>query len=441
MWQGTRSLGYPSIVTEFQDAPNGLNSSLQLTESQYGAVEMYGLVPGAHDPDPGSNVPKMAQAYWRDQVPVRPAMPARTRVWLPAEFQVRSSYGSSTPKTGSARLGYNYFHGNLISDGLYIATQAPVVRRVKIGNLSYTFDTRADLWIMARTRNVRGIVMLTDWDGEYVVPYIPLEAERVEYYAYPGGFPASDTDIAAGNRGAWQIRVSVVAQSRTINEKLGITVRDLEAHYAVRRAGVGGVLEVVEDDTPHNLRHILFTHWPDGGVPLDPADIVGLYATAMKELLRNTALEPTMVHCLAGHGRTGTLLTTTMSLRRHRPVGGDNLSTHLIKVFASLRQERNFLVQNQVQLVLAYVCYVLLLAAYQEVSTTVPLLDSVKRIHARLGAEPATCKLVCVNCLKSVPSQSALVRCTINGDVTNFCSRSCSGPYAQRNQMEEQPNK
>lgn len=426
--------GIPELVTQFSDAPNGSRTTLFVSRENERSADERGFIPGAQDPDPGSNVPRLAQAYWRDQVVTRPALPARTRVWLPTEFHVRSTFGRPEPKTAVAVLGYNYFHGNLVGDGLYIATQSPVVRKMRVNHLHYTFDTRADFWIAVRTKNVRGVVMLSDWDEESVVPYLPLDADKVVYYAYQSGFPVSDGEIAAGRPGAWLIRVTVTLQSRTTNEKFGIVIRDLEARYAVRSPNAtSGAVDIVEDDTPHKLRHCHYTRWPDGGIPTDPGDIVGVYATFMKELLRNTTNEPTMVHCLAGHGRTGTLLTTSLALRRHRSTNGPNLTAHLLQCFFALRMDRNFLVHNQVQLMFSYVCYVLMLKAVQDGANNVAVLDNVKRIHAALTSTRPAASIACVNCLEAIPNYSSIISKFVVGVATNFCSAACCSQYTMRN--------
>lgn len=429
--------GVPLLISAFQRTPgDAYYSSIEVPEVHRDSAQNYGLVPGAHDPDPGTPVPVMRQAYWRDQVPTRPALPALTRVWLPEEFFVSSRAGGRLKRAG-VRLDYNYFNGNLVGGKLYLPTQAPVVRRVEMSGVGFTFDTRADFWLIARTKNVRAVVMLAAWTETHGVrQYIPFGAETVTYYAYEGGFPVSDADLAEGNPGNWLVRVAVRATSTTAYADLGIVVRDLEARYAVQSRDPNGTVVVVEDDTPHNLRHIYFEAWPDGHFPSDPGSVLKLISIAKRELLENKPEYPTMVHCLAGHGRTGTLLSIVHALRTARARGTD-LSLHFLERFRELRNERYYMVQNAQQFLFGYSCYVLLLAAVQASNPGTLVIEDVKRIHAAYKERAPTSQAICVRCLAPLPQGSAPVVVGIEGYQARFCSNLCSAQFASDHQHSD----
>lgn len=429
--------GVPPLIAAFQRTPgDAYYASIEIPEVHQDTARNYGVVPGAQDPDPGTNVPVMRQAYWRDQVPTRPALPALTRVWLPEEFFVSAKVGGRVKKAG-VRLDYNYFNGNLVGNRLYIPTQAPVVRQVDVNGINFTFDTRADFWLIARTKNVRAVVMLAAWtEVNGVRQYIPFGAETVTYYAYEGGFPVSDADLAQGNPGNWLVRVSVRATSTTAYAELGIVVRDLEARYAVQSRDPNGAATIVEDDTPHNLRHIYFEAWPDGHFPADPGSVLKLISVAKRELLENKPEYPTMVHCLAGHGRTGTLLSIVYALRTGRERGVD-LSLHFLERFRELRKERYFLVQNAQQFVFGYSCYVLLLAAVQANNPNVLVIEDVKRIHAAYKESAPAHASICVRCFAPLAPNATPVVVNVEGAQAKFCTSLCSIQFVSDHQHSD----
>ncbi|CAG11918.1 unnamed protein product, partial [Tetraodon nigroviridis] len=87
------------------------------------------------------------------------------------------------------------------------------------------------------------------------------------------------------------------------------------------------------------VTHLQYVAWPDHGVPDDPSDFL-LFATSIGERRRGD--EPLMVHCSAGIGRTGVLITmeTALSLLdRGRPV-------FPLDIVKTLRDQRAMMVQT-----------------------------------------------------------------------------------------------
>ncbi|XP_038146953.1 tyrosine-protein phosphatase non-receptor type 3 isoform X3 [Cyprinodon tularosa] len=90
------------------------------------------------------------------------------------------------------------------------------------------------------------------------------------------------------------------------------------------------------------VTHLQYVAWPDHGVPDDPSDFL-LFISSVRE--RRRGKEPLMVHCSAGIGRTGVLITmeTALSLLDEgRPV-------FPLDIVKTLRDQRAMMVQTTCQ--------------------------------------------------------------------------------------------
>uniref|UniRef100_A0A3P8P3M7 protein-tyrosine-phosphatase n=1 Tax=Astatotilapia calliptera TaxID=8154 RepID=A0A3P8P3M7_ASTCA len=90
------------------------------------------------------------------------------------------------------------------------------------------------------------------------------------------------------------------------------------------------------------VTHLQYVAWPDHGVPDDPSDFL-LFISSVRE--RRKGEEPLMVHCSAGIGRTGVLITmeTALSqLDQGQPVSP-------LDIVKTLRDQRAMMVQTTVQ--------------------------------------------------------------------------------------------
>ncbi|XP_034466453.1 tyrosine-protein phosphatase non-receptor type 3 isoform X1 [Hippoglossus hippoglossus] len=90
------------------------------------------------------------------------------------------------------------------------------------------------------------------------------------------------------------------------------------------------------------VTHLQYVAWPDHGVPDDPSDFL-LFISSVRE--RRKGEEPLMVHCSAGIGRTGVLITMETALTlldEGRPV-------FPLDIVKTLRDQRAMMVQTTLQ--------------------------------------------------------------------------------------------
>ncbi|KAM6909905.1 tyrosine-protein phosphatase non-receptor type 3 isoform 1-T2 [Xenentodon cancila] len=89
------------------------------------------------------------------------------------------------------------------------------------------------------------------------------------------------------------------------------------------------------------ITHLQYVAWPDHGVPDDPSDFL-LFVSSVRE---RRGEEPVMVHCSAGIGRTGVLITMETALTlldKGRPV-------FPLEIVKALRDQRAMMVQTTCQ--------------------------------------------------------------------------------------------
>ncbi|XP_039974056.1 tyrosine-protein phosphatase non-receptor type 3 [Xiphias gladius] len=99
------------------------------------------------------------------------------------------------------------------------------------------------------------------------------------------------------------------------------------------------------------VTHLQYVAWPDHGVPDDPSDFL-LFISSVRE--RRKGEEPLMVHCSAGIGRTGVLITMETALTlldEGRPV-------FPLDIVKTLRDQRAMMVQTTCQF--QFVCEAIL---------------------------------------------------------------------------------
>ncbi|XP_072452801.1 tyrosine-protein phosphatase non-receptor type 3 isoform X3 [Notamacropus eugenii] len=98
----------------------------------------------------------------------------------------------------------------------------------------------------------------------------------------------------------------------------------------------------IETGEEHTVTHLQYVAWPDHGVPEDSSDFLE-FVTSMRTM--RVENEPILVHCSAGIGRTGVLVTmeTAMCLiERSQPV-------YPLDIIRKMRDQRAMMVQTSSQ--------------------------------------------------------------------------------------------
>ena len=111
------------------------------------------------------------------------------------------------------------------------------------------------------------------------------------------------------------------------------------------------MLRVQKGDKVRKIGHFWYTAWPDHGVPkasdrsLYPDDILAMLRTVRK-FTKNMKDRPTVVHCSAGIGRTGTIIAINNAINAIEAKAGGIDCVDLIR---SVRNDRCALVQHPQQ--------------------------------------------------------------------------------------------
>ncbi|XP_014919103.2 receptor-type tyrosine-protein phosphatase beta isoform X2 [Acinonyx jubatus] len=152
----------------------------------------------------------------------------------------------------------------------YIATQGPLP------------GTKDDFWKMAWEQNVHNIVMVTQC----------VEKGRVKCDHY---WPADQDSLYYGDLILQMLSESVLPEW-TIREFRICSEEQLDAHRLIR--------------------HFHYTVWPDHGVPETTQSLIQFVRTVRDYISRSPGAGPTVVHCSAGVGRTGTFIALDRILQQ-----------------------------------------------------------------------------------------------------------------------------
>jgi len=209
------------------------------------------------------------------------------------------------------RAGSDYINANFIGDfegtsTMYIACQAP---------LPATF---ADFWRMVWEQGVPILIMLT-----------PLvEKSRVKAHQYWPG--PGETE----RYGPFTVR----SHSTTIYKNITIRKFWLSA-----------------EDQTREIVQLHYEEWRDMGVPERPTGILTLVEVTHKFLKRSGTVRggvyaPTVVHCSAGIGRTGTFIALDIAMQQF-----ENLSHYSVfEIVKRMREQRFGMVQTEEQYLFIY---------------------------------------------------------------------------------------
>ncbi|XP_009644603.1 LOW QUALITY PROTEIN: receptor-type tyrosine-protein phosphatase beta [Egretta garzetta] len=188
----------------------------------------------------------------------------------------------------------------------YIATQGPLP------------GTKDEFWKMAWEQNVHNIVMVTQC----------VEKGRVKCDHY---WPLDQDSLYYGDLIVEMLSESVLPEW---------TIREFK------------ICSEEQLDSTRLIRHFHYTVWPDHGVPETTQSLIQFVRTVRDYINRTPDTGPTVVHCSAGVGRTGTFIALDRILQQL-----DSKDT--VDIYAAvhdLRLHRVHMVQTECQYVYLHQC-------------------------------------------------------------------------------------
>ncbi|XP_028287396.1 receptor-type tyrosine-protein phosphatase H-like isoform X2 [Parambassis ranga] len=218
--------------------------------------------------------------------------------WCRVKLSTSNQNGTSDYINASYMPGYK-------NNKQYIATQGPLPSTVN------------DFWRMIWEQRVKGIVMVTNC----------VEGGRTKCERY---WPADSNACRYG-----ELLVTV----RTEQSEPSWTLREFKVEHR----------NTSEERT---VKHFHFTAWPDHNVPECTEVLIQFRGLVRQHIEREGVRTPTVVHCSAGVGRTGTIITLDVLLQQLDKEGtvGINAFVH------QMRLNRPFMVQTESQYVFLHQC-------------------------------------------------------------------------------------
>ncbi|XP_056656711.1 receptor-type tyrosine-protein phosphatase beta isoform X2 [Monodelphis domestica] len=188
----------------------------------------------------------------------------------------------------------------------YIATQGPLP------------GTKDDFWKMSWEQNVHNIVMVTQC----------VEKGRVKCDHY---WPADQDSLYYGDLIVQMLSESVLSEW---------TIREFK------------ICSEEQLDANRLIRHFHYTVWPDHGVPETTQSLIQFVRTVRDYINRTPGAGPTIVHCSAGVGRTGTFIALDRILQQL----DSKDSVDIYGAVHDLRLHRVHMVQTECQYVYLHQC-------------------------------------------------------------------------------------
>jgi protein tyrosine phosphatase len=209
-----------------------------------------------------------------------------------------SSKSSMEKITG---LNDTFFNGSLMSLGnnKYIATQCPIPK---------TFET---FWDVVWENDVKTIVMVTNW----------VEKEQTKCDNYYDKYSPGKYTIEVG-------------EPQPLD---GYTLTQLS-------------VTDTKSGKERTVSHYYFEGWADHGAPESGDPLINL-VNIVREVNPNTKINPILVHCSAGVGRTGTFIALHHLVSNYGGNIPNNINTEneVINLIKKMRRHRTFMVQSYKQ--------------------------------------------------------------------------------------------
>ncbi|XP_063088083.1 tyrosine-protein phosphatase non-receptor type 2 isoform X2 [Cavia porcellus] len=191
----------------------------------------------------------------------------------------------------------------------YVLTQGPLP------------NTCCHFWLMVWQQKSKAVVMLNR----------VVEKESVKCAQY---WPTDDQEMVFKETG---FRVKLLSE-------------DVKSYYTVHLLQ----LENINSDETRTISHFHYTTWPDFGVPESPASFLNFLFKVRESGSLDPDHGPTVVHCSAGIGRSGTfsLVDTCLVLMEK----GDDIN--IKQVLLNMRKYRMGLIQTPDQLRFSYMAII-----------------------------------------------------------------------------------
>uniref|UniRef100_A0A674GKX2 protein-tyrosine-phosphatase n=1 Tax=Taeniopygia guttata TaxID=59729 RepID=A0A674GKX2_TAEGU len=187
----------------------------------------------------------------------------------------------------------------------FIATQGPLKKTIE------------DFWRLVWEQNVCNIIMLT----------VCMENGRVLCDHY---WPSESAPVSYG-----QVRVHLLMQSSSEEW----TVREFKLWHEGLRA-------------ERFVSHLHYTAWPDHGIPESTSSIMTFRELVQEHIQSTKDAGPTLVHCSAGVGRTGTFIALDRLLQQMK----QEKVVDIFGVVYSLRMNRYLMIQTLSQYIFLHSC-------------------------------------------------------------------------------------
>ncbi|CAG9537182.1 unnamed protein product [Cercopithifilaria johnstoni] len=229
------------------------------------------------------------------------------------------------------------------------------------------------------------LIPTDDDDGsDYVnASYIPGFNSRREFIAAQGPLPSTRDHFW---RVVWEQHCpAIVALTKCVekgrdkchqywpdNDQLSVLYADIEVtlmnekvyeEFTVRELRLTNMSESAAP--PRTVKHLHYMAWPDFGVPECAAGLVHFVRLFRTRLPPSPNNKPTIVHCSAGVGRSGTFI----ALDRLIQCVAKTLPLDVFGIVYEMRLDRCHMVQNEQQYIFIHHCLLYVLEAEYETAT------------------------------------------------------------------------
>ncbi|OZC05141.1 Protein-tyrosine phosphatase, partial [Onchocerca flexuosa] len=229
------------------------------------------------------------------------------------------------------------------------------------------------------------LIPTDDDDGsDYInASYIPGFNSRREFIAAQGPLPSTRDHFW---RVVWeQYCPAIIALTKCVekgrdkchqywpdNDQLSVLYADIEVtlmnetvyeEFTVRELKLTNMNEPVA--SPRTVKHLHYMAWPDFGVPEHAAGLVHFVHLFRTRLPPSSNNKPTIVHCSAGVGRSGTFI----ALDRLIQCVAKNLPLDIFGIVYEMRLDRCHMVQNEQQYIFIHHCLLYVLETEYNIGT------------------------------------------------------------------------